>query len=604
MTTSQVLLGTGLIVVLAVGSQVVASRLRIPAVAVLLPVGFAAGALCSDVSPARILGPSFQPVVSLAVATLLYNAGLRVSVRRARGRARQVAPRLAVAGALLTTVLGAVTAALVIGLSARAAILTGAVLVASGPSVVRPLLALVRPAERLRSILALEASLLAPAGAMFAILVFYGVLATETAHGLGAQVGQFFLSAAIAIAGGAGGTALAWAMLRKLRVAPALMAGVQLALVIGVAAGCDALRPGAGLLAAAIMGLGLANIPGFSIPARPFVETLIDLILGGLLVSAAASVTPAALGQVAVPTLGLVAVLVLVVRPLTVLIAIRSSDLTRRERLFAGWLAPRGVMAVATAAAFAWPVTLRGIPDAAKVLPVALFATVLTAVCYGVTTVPAARLLGLLRSPRSRPLLVGGDPWAIDLGRALQTAGLDVLMWAGPEQQRERIRAADLPLAPDNLLAWVTTERLEMSGVTAVLMLTAEDGFNALAASLLRYSVGEQVYRIAAPDTGRGGVPPFAGGTVLFGGGLNRSTLASRHESGARVMTRPAGCELPPGHELLLVVRPGGLLQPVTRKHAPVARPGDTIVVLTPSQDRARPGLPGYGGSGRVEAWT
>ena len=56
MTTNQVLLGVGLIVALAVGSQVLASRLRIPAIILLLPVGFTAGAITTDVNPERLLG--------------------------------------------------------------------------------------------------------------------------------------------------------------------------------------------------------------------------------------------------------------------------------------------------------------------------------------------------------------------------------------------------------------------------------------------------------------------------------------------------------------------------------------------------------------------
>src|SRR5262249_3795639 len=67
-TTGQVLFGVGLILVLAVGSQVLASRLRIPALIILLPAGFTAGALTSDVNPERLLGASFEPLVSLAVA--------------------------------------------------------------------------------------------------------------------------------------------------------------------------------------------------------------------------------------------------------------------------------------------------------------------------------------------------------------------------------------------------------------------------------------------------------------------------------------------------------------------------------------------------------
>ena len=61
------------------------SRLRIPALIVLLPVGFAAGALTSDVNPNKLLGSAFQPLVSLAVAVILYDAGLGLDLRKLTG---------------------------------------------------------------------------------------------------------------------------------------------------------------------------------------------------------------------------------------------------------------------------------------------------------------------------------------------------------------------------------------------------------------------------------------------------------------------------------------------------------------------------------------
>src|SRR5215469_16292667 len=93
-STDQVLFGVGLIVVLAVGSQVLASRLRIPALIILLPAGFTAGALTTDVNPQRLLGPAFQPLVSLAVAVILYDSGLALQFGKVQGRARRVVPRL------------------------------------------------------------------------------------------------------------------------------------------------------------------------------------------------------------------------------------------------------------------------------------------------------------------------------------------------------------------------------------------------------------------------------------------------------------------------------------------------------------------------------
>jgi hypothetical protein len=89
-TANQILIGIGLTLVLAVGSQVLASRLRIPALIVLLPVGFAAGALTTDINPERLLGPAFEPLVSLSVAVILYDAGLGLDLRKLVGHTRQV----------------------------------------------------------------------------------------------------------------------------------------------------------------------------------------------------------------------------------------------------------------------------------------------------------------------------------------------------------------------------------------------------------------------------------------------------------------------------------------------------------------------------------
>ena len=66
MTANQVLLGVGLILALAVGSQVLASRLRIPALIILLPAGFIAGAIAREDShvqqAVRLLGPTLTNV--------------------------------------------------------------------------------------------------------------------------------------------------------------------------------------------------------------------------------------------------------------------------------------------------------------------------------------------------------------------------------------------------------------------------------------------------------------------------------------------------------------------------------------------------------------
>ena len=574
------LVGIGLIAVLAVGCQVLASRLRVPVLILLLLAGFVVGALPFDLDPSRVFGPVFPPIVSAFSAVILYDACLSVNLRFLTSHTRQIVIRLIGVGVPVTIALGAAAAGLMLGMSRGGAVLAGAILAVTGPSVVGPILARVQPAERLRHVLFWESTLLDPIGAIIALIAFYGLVASVPAGGL-AQAGRFALSLGIGAAGGIIGTAVVWAALRKLRLPRTLVPPVQVAVVIGVATGCDALRADSGLLPAIIMGLALANLPNFRVPARRLLDTLVQPLTGVLLLSVAATISPASVGRVWLPSLGMVAVLALVARPLTALVGTRRTDLTRREREFTGWMAPRGVVPAVIAAAVTGPLAARGIAVAAKILPLTFLVIVATILLYELTAQRASQWLGVLRSPRSRPLLVGGEQWVIDLGRQLQTLGLDVLMWAGLETEREQIRQAALELAPGRLLSSVTVERAELTGITAVLLLTAEDDFNALAAMVLRYSVGDEVYRVGPPAGDRGVIAPYSGGRILFGHALNRSTLASRYAEGARIVVRPARDELPIGHEILFVVHADGRLDPATRQRAPELAEGDTVVLLS-----------------------
>lgn len=316
MTTDQVLFGVGLILVLAVGSQVLASQLRIPALIVLLPVGFTAGALTTDVNPQRLLGATFQPLVSLAVAVILYDAGLGLDLTKLRGHTGPAVFRLIAVGVPVTWGFAAVFAGLLFGMSAQAALMIGVILVVSGPTVVGPLLRFIGPVERLQRVLAWEGSLIDPVGAILGAVMFHAILASP-GGGLSYRPGQFVISVGTGVIGAVIGVGLLWLCLRKLDLGEVLATTAQLACVVGVAAVCDIVRDDAGLVSAILMGLAVANIRGFDIPARrPFLETLVQLIIGVLFITISATITPASVHHLVLPTLGLVAVLVLVARPL------------------------------------------------------------------------------------------------------------------------------------------------------------------------------------------------------------------------------------------------------------------------------------------------
>jgi NhaP-type Na+/H+ or K+/H+ antiporter len=398
MTSDEVLLGVGLTLSIAVTAQIIAARARIPALIIQLPAGFLAGAFVDDLDPQNLLGEAFGPLVSLAVAIVLYDAGLGLRLAQLRGHTRRVVSRLVLVGVPISWVVGFAVAVPVLGMAAPAAAVLAAILTVSGPTVVGPLLAHVRPREQLRHVLAWEGSLVDPVGAILGAVLFNAVLAS-TIDGPRGDVVAFASSIGVGLAGGALGAAVIWLLLGVLRLDESLATTAQLAAVVAVAAACDIVRDDTGLIAAIVMGLAASHLPGLASVRKDFFETLVQLIVGVLFVSISATVAPASLGPVVGPTLVLVAALVLVARPLTAWLATMRTSLDRAERTFIGSIAPRGIVAAATATTFGAALARRGVPGAEHIVPVTFIVVAVTVTLYGLTSAPVARRLGVATSP-------------------------------------------------------------------------------------------------------------------------------------------------------------------------------------------------------------
>jgi NhaP-type Na+/H+ or K+/H+ antiporter len=584
MTSDDVLLGLGLVLVLAVGSQLLAGRLRLPAIVVLLPVGFVAGIATDDVHPDQLLGALYQPFVSLAVGVILFEAGLRLSFREVNRSIHALVARLVGVGVIITWagVAGAV-ALLFDGLGAGVPLVLGAVLVVSGPTVVLPLLAYVRPAKTLRSVLTWEGVLVDPVGALLGVLVFHAVLSSGNG-GEGWQPGEFLASVGVGAAVGA----LAAVVLSRLlpevqRTAPRQAVPAVLMLVTAALVGADLLRDDAGFVATTLMGAFLANQRHIDVSTTiEFHATLVQLLIGVLFVLIAASVTPADVEAVLPGALALVAIMALVIRPLVVALSTWRSALTIRERAFLAWMAPRGIVAGATASAFGLQLEQANIPGADRILPIAFVVIFGTVVLYGLTAAPVARLLGVAERGGTLVLVVGGNPMARAVAEALKRAGIGVRLWAGRAGEQAAARAAGLDADPGRMLVDAMTREAELEEVTDALLVTGSDDFNALAAAELRADLGHgRVFRVAPdPATADLAVPPNESG-ILGRADLTLAELGRRFAAGARIVDGPPDGAGGNGEVRLFVVTAGGALRVATGGERPAAQAGDTVIALS-----------------------
>ncbi len=138
LSASQIFVGVALTFGLAAACQIVASKLGIPAIILLLPVGFVAGVLTVSVNPDKLFGAAFPPLVSLAVAIILFDGGLDLTATHLKGDSSLVVRRLRGLGIPITWAGAGFFAWILLGLSWRTALMLGAILIVSGPTVVTP----------------------------------------------------------------------------------------------------------------------------------------------------------------------------------------------------------------------------------------------------------------------------------------------------------------------------------------------------------------------------------------------------------------------------------------------------------------------------------
>jgi len=410
-------------------------------------------------------------------------------------------------------------------------ILTGAILVVTGPTVVIPLLRQIRPKGRIGAVAKWEGITIDPVGAMLAVLVLEVILLLHEPGGASASAVDATLHVAKGIGlalgasgviGGAAAALIVYTLHRRL-VPGYLHNPLTLTLVVVAFVGAEAVQHEAGLLTTTLMGLALANqsyVPVNRI--TEFKENLQVLLLGVLFIVLSARLDLATFEHVGGRTVLLIGVLILVVRPLAVFLSCVGTKLSWREQVFLGWLAPRGIVAAAVASLFAFD--LQGIlPEAADALvPVVFMVIVGTVAVYGLTIPYVARALGLADPNPEGVLFVGADTWVQRIGETLQRLGITVQLIDSNPDNVARARARGLDAERADVLSESVLEDLDLSGIGRLLITIPNDEVASLAALHLSeiFDVNDifQLPARSGREHAEGEVPDHLKGHLLFGG--------------------------------------------------------------------------------------
>lgn len=477
---------------LAAAAQWSAWRLRLPAILPLLVFGIIVGPVTGVLNPDTLFGDLLFPVVSLSVAVILFEGSMTLKVSELRGIGSTVR-NLVTIGALITLLVTGASVHLILGFSVDMALLFGAMVVVTGPTVIVPMLRTVRPVRRVANILRWEGIVIDPIGALLAVLAFNYVLAAHKTEALADILVLFFT---VVLAGGLVGLFFGFglaAILRKHWLPGYLRSPFTLLMVFVSFAGAEIVEHESGLLAVTVFGMVLANRPGIDVhDILDFKESLSVLLISGLFILLAARVDLGGLIAVGWPAALVVAVIIFVARPLSVFVSSLGSELSLNERILIAWIGPRGIVCAAVAAIFTLRLEQEGAEGVSLLVPLAFLVIITTVVLQSLTARRFASALGVRDPAPAGFLIVGGGRVARMLAKALSVSELRVVVADSDWDHISQARMDGIETYYGNPVSDHADRYLDLSGVGNVICLSGRSHLDALTALYFRREFSDE----------------------------------------------------------------------------------------------------------------
>ncbi|ELZ23119.1 sodium/proton antiporter, CPA1 family protein [Halosimplex carlsbadense 2-9-1] len=494
-----------------VAAQVVADRLRIPSVLFLIVGGVAVGPEGVGLVDPTVFGESLPAIVGLSVAIIVFEGAFHLHVDRLREAPRETL-RLVTVGAALSLVGTAVVVRFVVGASWGISLLVGSLLVATGPTVITPIMNVVPVRERVASTLETEGVVNDVTAAILALVVFESVVLGSS--GVAALVGTFAARLGLGVAVGCLVAGLVWYLLTHVSLstenAPqnarlvALVAALSaygLAEVTAATSGlAGPLGSEAGIAAVAAAGFVLGNV---SLPYRDDIEQfkgdLTLLVLSFVFITLASLLTLDDFAALGLRGLLAVVAIAVVVRPALVALCTVGGRFTTAERVFVSAIGPRGIIPASVATLFALELRPQN-PEAAATLVGAVFLVIFATVVFeGGLARHIAQALDVIPM---RAIVVGGGRVGRALAERLEDRGEVVLIVESDERTIERLRRDGFSVRRGD---GTDREALEAAGAgnaKVIAAATADDETNLLVGQLARNTFGVEtvVARVNDPD--------------------------------------------------------------------------------------------------------
>lgn len=505
------------ILVLGVFAQWLAWKIKQPAILPLIIIGLLVGPISTFFTPegtklidgdSIFSGDLLFSFVSLSVGVILFEGGLTLNLKEVRAVASTVR-NLLIVGVIVTFIGGTIAAVAILDLSLSMALLFGALIIVSGPTVVLPILRNVRPNAKTNTILKWEGILIDPLGALIAVLMYEFIKSSSNGEYYTVEaLKDFFTTISVGFFIGGFGAVLIWYIISKNKIPDYLRNVITLGTVILVFSISDLLQKEAGLLATTIMGIVLANMKLDDFKKILSFKEDISLILVTLLfILLSSRINIDQIEQLGTRSLAVLAVVIFILRPVGVWLSSIGSNLRWQEKIFISWIGPRGIVAAAVASLFSLDLLSSDTTSAALkteaelLLPLVFLVIVGTVILQGTSAKYVGKWLGVLRKEPQGVLFVGANEIAKKLALFLKKEGFYVLLADTAKHNVNEARKLNLPVYEGNILSEEIFEEVDLSQIGKMMAVTSNSGINSLALSWFDNELGmENTYRIVSKE--------------------------------------------------------------------------------------------------------
>ena len=509
----------GLSMVLGMLAQVGSKHLHLPGIVLLLLSGILFGPDGLNwIDPASI-GSGLHILVGFAVAIILFEGGMNLRISRIM-RERRAIRGLIIKGALVTFVGGTFITIVVLGWDFRTSILFGTLIIVTGPTVITPLLKRIRVHHGVSTILEAEGILLDAIGAIIAVVALEIAISPSGLSfvtGLFHIISRLWVGAVLGISGGY----LLTVMFRFRDLVPDGLENVFiLSWVIALFQISNTISPESGIAAVTIAGMTIGNSKTYiQQDLLEFKEQLTVLMIGMLFILLSADVRIEQIIALGVPGLITVAMLIFLIRPLSVFIGTDKSGLALNQKLLLSWIAPRGIVAAAVASLFVYELEIHGY-DGTPLRALVFLLIIVTVLLAGLTGGFVAGRLNLRRKSQSGWIILGAHEIARLLSGILKKAGNDIICIDEDPNACLKAENEGLKVFFGNALDDRTLQRAEPDTRKGIIALSGNEEVNYIFSQRAKHLSKEMSILIGIKDSHEGITPKMiveAGGKIPFG---------------------------------------------------------------------------------------